>query len=157
MWLFPYEDIKSVSTLHIGLKSKYKKYEVKPDTIDFILQEYYAKTPKFTYEELDTPQCIYTQREKEFYRYRESKIDFLEFTYNEMEGLVYDFKIGNKKVQEKVGCYDSDKHCYIFGMHKNNGVNKGVRKFQSYQLGDNDLYWLNCDNKETFYVFHQQL
>ena len=157
MWLFPYEDIKSVSTLHIGLKSKYKKYEVKPDTIDFILQEYYAKTPKFTYEELDTPQSIYTQREKEFYRYRESKIDFLEFTYNEMEGLVYDFKIGNKKVQEKVGCYDSDKHCYIFGMHKNNGVNKGVRKFQSYQLGDNDLYWLNCDNKETFYVFPEDV
>ena len=157
MWIFPYEEIKDVSKLHIGIKSKYNKYEVNVNTIDSTLQTYYEKIPKFTYEELDTPQCIYTQREKEFYRYRESKIDFLEFNYNEMEGLVYDFMIGNKKVQEKVGCNDRIKNCYIFGMHKNNGVMKGVRKFQSYQLGDNDLYWLNCDNKETFYVFPEHV
>jgi hypothetical protein len=47
----------------------------------------------------------------------------------------------------------------MFGMHKNDGSFdfNHKRKFQSYQLGDNDLYWLNCDNKETFYVFTEDV
>jgi len=52
---------------------------------------------------------IYQQREQEFYKYRESKIDFLTFAYNDMEGQVFDFTIDNLKIQEKVGGQRNDR------------------------------------------------
>jgi hypothetical protein len=66
MWLIPYEEVHELQTIGIALKSKYNKYEVNVDTIDSTLQTYYEKTPKFTYEELDKPLCIYIERERDF-------------------------------------------------------------------------------------------
>jgi hypothetical protein len=153
-WLMPYKDIIGISKIHIGIKSKYNKYEIKNVLkISETLNEYYKITKKFTYEELDKPICIYTEREREFYRYRESKIDFLDFTYNDMEGMVYDFKIGEKKVQEKVGCIDKVKNVNVFCMWKHNGG----KESKSYDIGDNDYYWLNADDKQLFYVFPEQI
>jgi hypothetical protein len=158
IWLIPYEEINGVSKIHIGIKSKYNKYEI--ENISYLsekLSEYYKITKKFTYEELDKPLCIYTEREKEFYRYRESKIDFLDFTYNDMEGIVYDFKIGEKKVQEKVGCIDKIKNVNVFCLWKNNGKLNGKQNSKCYDVGDNDYYWLNADDKKLFYVIPEQI
>lgn len=157
MWLFPYEELNGISKIHIGVKSKYSNYEINISNLSEKLNEYYQITKKFTYEELDKPLCIYTEREREFYRYRESKIDFLDFTYNDMEGMVYDFKIGDKKVQEKVGCIDKVKNSNIFCMCKNNGKLNGNREQNSYEIGDNDYYWLNADDKQLFYVIPEQI
>jgi len=155
MWLFPYEELNGIIKIHVGNKSKYNKYEITKNSEK--LNEYYQITKKFTYEELDKPLCIYTEREKEFYRFRESKIDFLEFTYNDMEGMVYDFKIGEKKVQEKVGYIDKVKNVNVFCLWKNNGKINGKLNPKSYDIGDNDYYWLNADDKQLFYVIPEQI
>lgn len=155
MWLFPYEELNGISKIHVGIKSKYNEYEITNNLEK--LYEYYQKTKKFIYEELDKPLCIYTEREREFYRYRESKINFLDFTYNNMEGMVYDFKIGDKTVQEKVGCIDKVKNVNVFCLCKNNGKLNSKRAQQSYATGDNDYYWLNADDKQLFYVIPENI
>ena len=129
-------------------KSKYEKYEINNYNVKDKLKEFYITLKKFSYEILDTPLCQYQKREKEFYKFRESKIDFLQFEYNKMEGLVYDYKIENKKVQEKVAeNVKNSNNKYIFHLYKNNG-----KKSVSYEKGDCDIYWLNCFNKIHFYV-----
>ena len=155
MWLFPYEELNGITKIHIGTKSKYSHYEI-TNNLEKIY-DYYKSKKKFTYEELDKPLCIYTEREKEFYRYRESKLDFLDFTYNDMEGMVYDFKIGDKKIQEKVGYIDKVKNSNVFCLWKNNGKLNGNREQKCYEIGDNDYYWLNADDKKLFYVIPEQI
>jgi hypothetical protein len=73
-----------------------------------------------------------------------------------MEGLVYDFHIRDKKVQEKVGGL-SIRHSneYHFTLVKNDGVVNKKRVQIQYKIGDNDFYWLNCDNKKHFYVISE--
>jgi hypothetical protein len=69
-----------------------------------------------------------------------------------MEGLVYDFMIGSKKVQEKVGTICKNNYnSYMFNLAKYDCRIDGKCKNQSYEDGDNDLYWLNCKNSK-FYV-----
>ena len=67
--------------------------------------------------------------------------------------MVYDFKINNFKVQEKIGSYVKGIDGQIrYSLHKNNGSVDGIRKLQSYKVGDNDFYWLNFPDKRYFYV-----
>jgi hypothetical protein len=61
------------------------------------LNNYYDKCIKFGLETIDTPISFTQKQEQVYYKMRETKIDFINFTPNPMEGLVYDFKIGNKK------------------------------------------------------------
>jgi hypothetical protein len=74
-----------------------------------------------------------------------------------MEGMVYDFKIGDKTVQEKVGCIDKVKNVNVFCLCKNNGKLNSKRAQQSYATGDNDYYWLNADDKQLFYVIPENI
>lgn len=71
--------------------------------------------------------------------------------------MVYDFKIGDKKVQEKVGGKRKDRNMYIFCLWKNNGVLEKKRQITQYKKGDNDLYILNCEGKKYFYVIPEQI
>jgi hypothetical protein len=156
MWLIPNSVLSNQIKISIGLnKSKYEKYEINQNTIKNKLEDFYSSCEKFSYEILDTPLCEYQKREKEFYKYRESKINFLKFDYNVMEGMVYDYKIGNKKVQEKVaGILKNSTNNYVFNLCKNNGKlnEKNKREQISYEKGDSDIYWLNCSDKVNFYV-----
>ena len=69
-----------------------------------------------------------------------------------MEGLVYDFMIGNKKVQEKVGTVSHNNYnSYSFSLTKYSCRIDGKCKNKCYEEGDNDIYWLNCKNGK-FYV-----
>ena len=74
-----------------------------------------------------------------------------------MEGMVYDFKIGDKKVQEKVGYVDKVKNLNVFCLWKNNGKLNGKCAQQCYDIGDNDYYWLNADDKQLFYVIPENI
>jgi hypothetical protein len=124
MWGIPYDLVAGQAKVTMGLtKSKYSKFELALATITEQLFEIYQSLDKNMYEVLDTPLCIYTRREKAYREYREEKIDFIEFTKSRMEGLVYDFHIGDKKVQEKVGglCADRNNE-YHFFLVKNDGV-----------------------------------
>jgi hypothetical protein len=72
-----------------------------------------------------------------------------------MEGTVYDFKIGNFKVQEKVTKMNNNE-CR-FQLCKNNGNKNKKKTLIQYNIGDNDFYWLNCDNKKMFFVIPEKI
>ena len=157
MWLIPENIIVNQKMVSIGYyKSKYNIYKVNKNDINDRLNEYYYNTSKFSFEKLDTPSNIYQQREKEFRIFREEKINFITFHYDNMEGTVYDFKIGNLKIQEKVTKMNDDYKC-IFQLCKNNGTKNGKHNQIQYDNGDNDCYWLNCDDKKTFFVIPEKI
>jgi hypothetical protein len=70
-----------------------------------------------------------------------------------MEGLVYDFMIGDKKIQEKDGSLNKTETSNRFYLSKKQGKNKS----QCYEKGDNDYYWLNCKNSNIFYVIPENI
>ena len=161
IWTIPYENVANLKKISIGLyKSKYSQYEVTTETIvqKLLLAYNNCKNLK-SFEELDTPINKFQQREQEYRKFRESTLNFIKFTDNGMEGLVYDFMIGNKKVQEKVGGFYKKK-C-LFTLCTKNGTlivnNKKKHNQVQYNKGDNNLYWLNCDNKQYFYVIPEQI
>lgn len=157
MWLIPENIIENLTKVSIGYKkSKYNIYKINKDNIFDKLNDYYYNTSKYSFEKLDTPNCIYQQREKEFRKYREEKIDFIKFEYDFMEGTVYDFKIEKIKIQEKVTKISENNKC-IFQLCKNNGRINGKQNQIQYDIGDNDFYWLNCDDKKTFFVLPEKI
>ena len=157
MWLIPENIIQNQKKVSIGFnKSKYNIYKVTKDSIIDKLHELYNITTKFKFDILDTPINIYQQREQEFRKYREKQINFIKFNYDKMEGTTYDFKIENYKIQEKVTKVNKENR-YLFCICKSNGVtNKKINHIQ-YDIGDNDFYWLNCENKKTFFVIPEQI
>jgi hypothetical protein len=154
MWLIPYQDVKEQKTIGIAVKSKYNCYEVTIDNIKNKLIKFYETMSKFEFDILNTPTSN-TQKQEQYYRkLREEKLDFIKFEYPNLEGTVYDFKIGNKKIQEKVGfiCRDNP-NSFGFSMNKSDGRIYNC----SYKLGDNDLYWLHCKNTTRFYVIPESV
>lgn len=157
MWLIPENIITNQKKVSIGYyKSKYNIYKVTKDDIINKLNELYNTTSKFNYDTLNTPTNIYQHREQIFRKYRDEQLDFIDFTYENMEGTVYDFKIGDLKIQEKVGKLCNKQNRYNFQLCKNNGILNNKRNQIQYDIGDNDFYWLNSDNKETFYVIPEK-
>ena len=152
MWLITYEEVKGLKTIGVAKKSKYNKYEVTKEMLIEKLNYYYALIKKFEFNILDTPTSKSQQQEQTYCKIRETKLGFITFTHNLMEGLVYDFMIGNKKVQEKVGSIIHDNvNSYMFSLSKYDCRIDGKCKNKCYDEGDNDLYWLNCKNGK-FYV-----
>ena len=154
MWLIPENIIGEQKKISIGYnKSKYNIYQINENTVINKLNELYNNTTNFEFDKLNTPTCIYQQREQIFRNFREEKINYIKFEYGEMEGTVYDFKINNFKVQEKVAKISDKENRYIFFLCKNNGSSSKIQ----YDIGDNDFYWLNCDNKKTFFVIPESI
>lgn len=157
MWLIPYEEVKGLKTIGIAQKSKYNKYEVNQENLIDKLNNYYTTINKFEFKILDTPTSITQQQEQKYREIRESKINFIKFKNNDMEGLVYDFMIGVKKIQEKVGTIThNNDNSFSFNLIKYKCRVDGKCKNQSYEEGDNDLYWLNCKNGK-FYVIPEKM
>ena len=153
MWLIPENVIGNQQKVSIGYtKSKYNIYKVTNENIINKLTELYKITSKFDFDTLNKPINIYQQREQEFRKYRENKIDFIQFHYDNMEGTVYDFKIGNLKIQEKVAKINNENR-HIFFLCKSNGFHNQIQ----YDIGDNDYYWLNCDDKKYFFVIPEKI
>jgi len=156
MWLIPENIILNQTKVSIGFnKSKYNIYKTTKETIIDKLDKLYKNTTKFKFDTLNTPINIYQQREQDFRKYRESKINFIDFLYHEMEGTVYDFKIANYKIQEKVTKMKNENEYIFFICKKNGHSNKTINT--QYDTGDNDFYWLNCENKITFFVIPEQI
>lgn len=157
MWLIPYEEVKGLKTIGVAQKSKYNKYEVSKENLIEKLNYYYTLINKFEFNILDTPKSITQQQEQRYREIREVKINFIKFKNNEMEGLVYDFMIGSKKVQEKVGTICKNNiDSYCFNLIKYDCRINGKCKYKSYEEDDNDLYWLNCKNGK-FYVIPEDV
>jgi len=158
MWLIPYQEVHGLKTIGVAQKSKYNKYEVTSETLIEKLTIYYNSTIKFDFKTLNTPTSKSQQQEQEYRNLRETKIDFIEFVNNDTEGLVYDFKIGEKKVQEKVGSIThNNPNSFIFNLIKYKCRIDGKCVNQSYQEGDNDLYWLHCKNGKFYVIPEKEL
>lgn len=156
MWLIPYEEVKGLKTIGIAKKSKYNKYEVTNENLIEKLTNYYKLINKFEFNILDTPTSKTQKQEQEYRNIRENKINFIKFKNNDVEGLVYDFMIGSKKVQEKVGTIiHNNDNSYMFSLSKYDCRVDGKCKNKCYEAGDNDLYWLNCKNGK-FYVIPEE-
>jgi len=152
MWLIPYEEVDGLKTIGIAKKSKYNKYEVNNNNLIEKINNYYELSNTFSFDILDTPTSNCQKQEQEFRKIRESKINFIEFKNNDIEGLVYDFMICSKKIQEKVGSITHNNvNSYSFNLSKNTGRINGKCCHGPYEEGDNDFYWLNCKNN-LFYV-----
>jgi hypothetical protein len=152
MWLIPYEDVTGIRTIGVAQKSKYNKYEVNNETLIEKLGNYYETLNKFEFDALNIPTSKCQKQEQEYRKIRETKLNFIEFKNNVMEGFVYDFMIGSKKVQEKVGSICKNNHnSYCFTLTKYDCRINGKCKNKSYEEGDADIYWLNCKNGK-FYV-----
>jgi len=159
-WIFENNLVSHIKTcLTISDNSKYNQYKIE-NNIESILENYYnnISIKKFKLCELNTPGSKNTQTEYEYRKIRENKITFLEFINNEMEGLVYDFKIGDKKIQEKVGGHPHKNiNTYHFTFSKMKGRIEGKKIRQTYEIGDCDFYWLNCKNSSNFYVIPENI
>jgi hypothetical protein len=123
MWIIPENIITNQKKISIGYnKSKYDCYAVNEKDIVNKLLELYNNTSKYNFDVINTPTNIYQQREQLFRKYREEIINFIKFDYDEMEATVYDFKINNFKIQEKVSKMHDKENRYIFILCKNKGV-----------------------------------
>jgi len=157
MWLIPYEEVNGLKTIGVAQKSKYNKYEVNKENLIDELSNYYDTCKKFNFVVLDTPTSNQQKQEQTYRKIRETKINFISFKNNEMEGLVYDFMIGNKKFQEKVGSITHNNNdAFSFNLNKYDCRIDGKCKNKSYEKGDNDFYWLNCKNG-NFYVIPEDI
>jgi len=162
MWLIPYEEVNGLKTIGVAQKSKYNKYEVTIENLIEKLYYFYNSTNKFNFDTLNTPTNKSQQQEQEYRKLRESKINFIEFNDNHIEGLVYDFTIGEKKVQEKVqekvgSITHKNPNSFSFNLSKYECRVDGKCVNQSYQEGDNDLYWLNCKNGKFYVIPEEEL
>lgn len=161
LWIFENDDIKHIkSVLTIRNNSKYNKFETIKENLINILLNKYLTLQLFTFNELDTPLANKVKLEYEYRKLRESKLNFINFINNEHQGEVFDFKIGNKKIQEKVSSIKNYKTLsYSFNLHKMNGIKNenGKRTRQNYKIGDCDIYWLHCKDSTKFYVIPENI
>jgi len=155
-WLFESNDknINSLQRITItDTKSKYDKANV--NDLNEIFNYWYDKNLyNVTFGIGNTPQSEKALLEYKYVMLREENIKFLNFVHNTMDGLVYDFKIDNLKIQEKV-CTPSINTHYI-SLKKCGGWKRDeTKKIQitiPYFEGDNDFYWFNIQDDNTFYV-----
>jgi|LakMenE01Jun11ns_1017448.scaffolds.fasta_scaffold9903540_2 hypothetical protein len=161
LWIFENNDIKHIkSGLTIRNNSKYNKFEVDKENLTNILLDKYTILTKFSFNELDLPICDKVKLEYEYRKLRENNISFINFINNEHQGESFDFKIGNKKIQEKVSSMRNiNIESYIFNLHKTCGIkNKNKKRTrQNYKIGDCDIYWLHCKDITKFYVVPENI
>jgi hypothetical protein len=147
------------STLQIANgNSKYKKFEITNNLINYVTDKYKILNKicsKYLLNQLSKTTLI----EYNYRNLRVNKIYFINFIENKNHGEVFDFKIDNKKIQEKVGAYvhsKNNKKCdyFNFNLSKCNGRHS---KKIPYNKGDNDIYWFHCKNTMIFYVIPENI
>ena len=151
-WIMKNDDIKTKNRINIGNKSKYNKYLVNLTDLNTSLLQLYNLGLLDTKENFNIPTQIYQKRELDYSKLRESKLDFIKFEKPIIDMMVYDFLIDNKKIQEKVCGIEKDKKMYICHLVKNIKNTKN-----NYELGDNDFYWINIPDKNSFYIFPEKI
>lgn len=157
LWGFENDNLKHLkNTLQIccNSKSKYNQFELNINTLNEYLLNKYYKLNKFNKEHLLNQLSKTTIVEYYYRNLRINKINFLNFIENEIQGEVFDFKICDKKVQEKVTSKNKKWNYYDFNLSKCDG--RGNKKIP-YQIGDNDFYWFNCKDTSFFYVIPEKI
>ena len=154
-WMFESNDdnVKSLQKISIGINRSVYDYACVDNLVDMFNYWYNKNIYNITFEKGNTPQSKNAQLEYEYVKLREDTIKFINFTSNTMDGLVYDFKINDLKIQEKV-CTPK-RNSYFVSIKKNGGFRDGEKRKQMhipYHSGDNNFYWFNLQDRNTFYV-----
>ena len=157
LWIMPYNHINVKSKLNISVESKYTKYLVDNTIIDTFIDKYVSDIVYHTLEMLLKPIHLLQQREQEYVRKRESCVPFVSYHYPDVQGTCVDVLVNGKKVQEKVLGFIESKKALQCSLSANNGKLDGKRTFRSYQLGENDYYWIHSSIDERFWIIPEQV
>lgn len=84
-------------------------------------------------------------------------MDFITFTKPFIDMQAYDFLIGSNKVQEKVCGIRKDRPEYRCFLSRSNGIKNGKQLKTGYKLGENDFYWINLPDTNTFYIIPEKI
>ena len=147
MWFMNGNICKDIKGININKKTgKYKDNEIYMDNIIQETNNYYNNLQKYTEEQCNA--CIndMSKREYEFYKKRENLNLNFNIEYPEIEGTVYDLKINNYKIQDKVYGIVDKRNYKIYVQKLRN------KKHVQYDKGDNDFYWLWLDKSDYFFI-----
>lgn len=159
-WIIPYNDIQAKTRTNITISNNdiYNKYLVTNDNIKDIILSYKDKYICNTEEHFNKPLCELQEREQEYIKKRMKYIDFLKYESPILQNTPTDFIINNKKIQEKVSGYRKDRNIETVSLASNNGKNeKGVRKYRTYRLGENDYYWFHSIINDKFWIIPESI
>ena len=148
IWVIDGNSILNNKCLSIGMKkSKYDRYEVNKNELTEKIIQFYNTLAKDTLENIQTPLTENCKKEQHFRKLRESKLHTIQFEYPEINQCVYDFTVNKYKIQEKTAYIRKDYK------HYKSSVFKTKERTQApYDAGDNDFYWINLPDNETFYI-----
>lgn len=153
IWIVDTEITKVCSRIMMNEieNTKYYKYKIEIDKFNETIHNLYNILPKYTFEFYNIPISESCKKEQKFRKLRESKLSIFNFIPPFRNYLVYDFKINNFKVQEKVA--GLAKYGFQVSLCKGNGNNKK----RSYEKNDNQYYWIHLPCEKLFYVFPEDI
>lgn len=147
IWLFDDSDI-TTRKISIGkYKSKYDDKEVNTENINYILLNKYQTKELISIENMNNvlPICIKIELE-----FAELRTKYVKYEFDIVDKYIHtDFKLNNKKFQEKVGSMYHNKNSVNFKLTKRCSETKS---YQHYDKDDNNFYWLHFPNKKHFYL-----
>jgi hypothetical protein len=151
MWLFEPGYLRS-DQLKVAIGKTRSKYTHCESTKKDVLKGkvancYRVANYNATCETLNTPRGKQQQREQQYRQLREKYLPGMKFQYPEREGLVYDFTVDGKRVQEKVATKNINKDSFLILLSRRCDGKKGM-----YQQGDADYFWFNIPGSTTFYL-----
>ena len=153
-WILNGNNILNNKCLSIGFKkSKYDKYKVDKKDLNKKLLEFYNTISTDTIENIQTPITNCYKKEQLYRKFRENNLTYIKFEYPEVNQCVYDFKINNYKVQEKTAFIRKPRKYYKTNINRNKNGNKCI----PYDSGDNDFYWINLQDNQTFYIIPENI
>ena len=147
LWLMKGDDI-AMLRFSFGKQSKYNKHMVELSKLNAAVEQHIQYVNPISLDLLLTPITKNRKVERAYAQLRESKLaGIIQFSSPEQQKTSTDFIIGDLRVQEKVStCIKPDVYKVI--LHK-----KKMGKQTTYDVGDNDLYWIHIPDKDMFYVF----
>ena len=153
-WFINGNNLLDQCKLSIGVKkSKYSVYEVDKINVTQKILDFYKTMDKDTLENIQTPITENYKREQVFRKLRETKLNGIKFVPPQINQSVFDFKINGYKIQEKTAFMRSGRnHMMVMFTKNKNGVNN-----VTYDEGDNDFYWVNLPDYETFYIIPEKV
>jgi hypothetical protein len=151
LWIFDGNmDLPKNINITYKRSSKYDKFQVLPSNLSTELLTLYNHYPLHKFKALNLPQSICQQKEQEYKMLRETSLSFLDFIQPQYEGMVYDFVVLGKQVQEKLA--QEKNNGFVCKVAKRAGTLNRKSLYQTYIKGDNHFYWVHLPDKRHFYV-----
>lgn len=154
-WIINGNQILNQCKVSIGMQksNKYSEYSVKKEDLANKLKELYIINNNYdTFSNINTPQTSECIKEQEYITLRINYLSNLKFINSSLPQQVYDFTVNGKKIQEKLA-YSPKNRIPTVKLAKN----KHGLKNSPYEVGDNDFYWINIPDKETFYLIPEDI